>query len=80
VAREKWHYFAVVTQREWLIQIVVRATHDEADGIAERIGEVICVPAEHEGSCRTPWVTMTSSIDDEDEPRRSELLALLEDE
>jgi hypothetical protein len=70
----------VVTQREWLILVVVRATHEEAEGIADRIAEVICIPADHEGRCRTPWVTMNSPIDDEDEPRRSELLALLEDE
>jgi hypothetical protein len=62
------------------MQVVVRATHEEAEGIAERIGEVICDPTDHEGPCRTPWVTVTSPIEDEYELRRSELLALLEDE
>jgi hypothetical protein len=68
-----------VAQQEWLIQVVVRATRDEADAITERIAKVICIPADHDGPCTTPWVTMTSAVEDEDEPRPSELLGLLDE-
>ena len=64
-------------QRDWLIQVVVRATEAEADATGDRIGEVICVPADHDGQCVTPWTTMLVAMDDLDEPERSDLRSLL---
>jgi len=69
-----------VTQQAWLVQVVVRATSDELGEITDRISEAICVPAEHDGPCLTPWTLTASPVEDHDEPERSELLALLEEE
>ena len=69
-----------MTQREWVVQVVVRASSEEVRAIGERMTEVICVPADHEGVCLTPWTMMTSLVADHEEPQRSELLALLDEE
>lgn len=67
-------------QRVYSIQLVVRATEAEAAAIGDRIGEVVCIPPDHSGPCVTPWVLVRGAVDDYDEPERSNLLALLEDE
>ncbi|MCW2673472.1 MAG: hypothetical protein JWP14_2061 [Frankiales bacterium] len=64
-------------QREWLVQVVLRATDDEVTQVVERLGEVICVPADHDGPCRTPWTLTRCPVDDLEEPERSAKRALL---
>ena len=61
-------------QRLRLVEVVVLASDDELDAIAERIGDAICLPSDHEGRCGTPWTLMRCLVDDLDEPRRSELV------
>jgi hypothetical protein len=68
-----------MTQREWLVEVVVRASAEEMDAITERLGEVMCLPSDHEGPCITPWTLMSCLIDDLDEPRRSELRGLIDE-
>lgn len=64
-----------------LVQIVVYATDEELSAITDRIGEVICVPADHEGRCETPWFLSACAVADiEDEEERRGLAALLDDE
>lgn len=67
-------------QRDWLVQVALRATEDEAEQVVERIGEVICVPADHDGRCVTPWTLVRVAVDELDEPERSEVRGLLDDE
>ena len=59
------------------MQVVVRATDDEADAIADRLGEAICVPSDHDGECLTPWVPTRAPVDDLDEPDRTQWRDLL---
>lgn len=66
-----------VTRGPYLV--VLRATDDELDAVVERIGEVICVPHDHDGRCRTPWTLIRSVVDDLDEPDRSAKRSLLDD-
>lgn len=65
-------------QREWLVSVVVRATEAEVAAIGERIGEVICVPPDHDEKCATPWAMRTLRVSDLDEPERSDLIAFLD--
>jgi hypothetical protein len=67
-----------VEQREWLVQVVLRATEAEAEEVVERLGEVICVPPDHDGRCRTPWTLIRTAVDDLDEPERANKRALLD--
>jgi hypothetical protein len=60
--------------------IVVSADEEELQQIRDRIGQAICVPADHHGACVTPWTTMTVKVDDLDEPGRSGLRALMSDD
>ena len=71
---------AAVDQREWLLQVVVRATDAEVEQIVDRLGEAICVPPDHDGRCTTPWTLNRCLVDDLDEPERSGWRALLDDE
>lgn len=67
-------------QQEWLLKIVVRASEAEVERIADRVGEAICVPPDHEGPCDTPWTLVRTAVDDLDEPERSQFRALIADE
>lgn len=60
------------------MQIVVRATDAEAEAIADRLGEVVCTPADHDGECRTPWTLTRVLVDDLNEPERSAKRELLD--
>jgi hypothetical protein len=68
-----------VEQRDWLVQIVLRASDDEVASVVDRIGEAVCVPPDHAGQCLTPWTLLRSPLDDLNEPQRSEMRALLDD-
>ena len=67
-------------QRLRLVEVVVLAHDGELDSITKRIGEAICQPSDHDDRCVTPWTLISSLVDDLDEPRRSELVALASDE
>lgn len=69
-----------MAREDWLLKVVVHATSEEVEAIEDRIGAVICVPADHEGRCQTPWVVVRSALDELDEPERRALAALLDDE
>ena len=69
-----------MAREDWLLQVVVHATREEVSAIGDRIGEVICVPADHEGRCDTPWVSVTTALSQLDKKERKALAALLDDE
>jgi hypothetical protein len=69
-----------VKQREWLVQIVIRASDAEMAHVVERVGEAICVPADHDGHCETPWTLVQTPLEDLPKPERSSWRELLDDE
>lgn len=70
-----------MTSEDRLVQIVIHASDEELSAITDRIGQVICVPPDHEGRCDTPWfLSATALADIEDEDQRRALAALLDDE
>jgi hypothetical protein len=62
------------------VQVVFRASDEDADDIAERLADAVCVPPDHDGPCATPWSLVRTAPDDLDEPKRSEVRALLDGE
>lgn len=67
-----------MAQRKWLVQVVVRSSEAEIEAVADRIGEAICQPADHDGPCHTPWSMVRVPVDDLDEPERSRWGLLLD--
>jgi len=67
-------------KREWRVQMIVRGSDAELDAIADRIGDVICQPSDHDGQCATPWALTRCLIDDLDEPERSAARSQLDGE
>lgn len=69
-----------MAREDWLVQVVVHATRDEVEAMGDRIGAVICAPADHEGRCDTPWTMVTTALSQLDDEERRALAALLDDE
>jgi hypothetical protein len=71
-------YPAPVEQREWLVQVVLRASEEEAEQVVDRLGDAICVPADHDGPCVTPWTIIRTALDDKPEAEQASWRALLD--
>jgi hypothetical protein len=66
-----------MAQQEWLVKVIVRADEEELHALTERIGQAIC-DADHEGPCTTPWVLLSTPVQDLDQPERQAFIALLD--
>ena len=69
----------VPERQAWRVELVLLASEVELESVTERIGQVVCLPADHEGACSTQWTLSTVRVNDLDEPERRETLALLRD-
>jgi hypothetical protein len=54
----------------WKFSIIIEATDDDAERVAEAIARSLCPDEDHDGLCEHPWTLIRSRFDDLDEDER----------